>query len=160
MSCHSCIWICIRIWICIGQFCTTSPNISFVGILLGWPFKTPKSLGWIPTVTIPNPGRQFQISKWVEKVKVAITTDDCKSVLFIWYTQGSFAPRFIYFMLYLKNDPNNFILVLKLNYVKKISRGGWSGFGMETVGIHPNDFGVLNGHPNKIPTNEMLGGVV
>ena len=37
---------------------------------------------------------------------------------------------------------------------------GWSGFGMETVGIHPNDFGVLNGHPNKIPTNEMSGGVV
>ena len=63
-------------------------------------------------------------------------------------------------MLYLKNDPNNFILVLKENYVKKISRGGWSGFGMETVGIHPNECGVLNGHPNKIPTNEMLGGVV
>ena len=38
--------------------------------------------------------------------------------------------------------------------------GGWSGFGMETVGIHPNDFGVLNGHPNKIPTNEMSGDVV
>ena len=34
------------------------------------------------------------------------------------------------------------------------------GFGMETVGIHPNEFGVLNGHPNKIPTNEMLGDVV
>ena len=66
----------------------------------------------------------------------------------------------INFMSYLGNVPNNFILVLKLNYVKKISRGGWSGFGMETVGIHPNDFGVLNGHPNKIPTNEMLGDVV
>ena len=63
-------------------------------------------------------------------------------------------------MLYLKNDPKDFILVLKLNYVKKISRGGWLGIGMETVGIHPNDFGVLNGHPNKIQTNEMLGGVV
>ena len=32
-------------------------------------------------------------------------------------------------------------------------RGGWSGFGMETVGIHPNDFDL---DPNKIPT----GGVV
>ena len=31
---------------------------------------------------------------------------------------------------------------------------------MVTVGIHPNEFGVLNGHPNKIPTNEMLGDVV
>ena len=40
-----------------GQFYTTPPNISFVGILLGWPFKTPKSLGWIPTVAIPNPGQ-------------------------------------------------------------------------------------------------------
>ena len=63
-------------------------------------------------------------------------------------------------MSYLENDPNNFILVLRLNHVKKISRGGWSGFGMETVGIHPNDFRVLNGHPNKIPTNEVLGDVV
>ena len=63
-------------------------------------------------------------------------------------------------MSYPENDPNNFILVLKLNYVQKISRGGWSGFGMVTVGIHPNDFGFLNGHPNKIPTNEMLGDVV
>ena len=61
-------------------------------------------------------------------------------------------------MAYLVNY--NFILVLKLICVKKISRGGWPGFGMATVGIHPNDFGVLNGHPNKIPTNEMLGGVV
>ena len=32
-------------------------------------------------------------------------------------------------------------------------RGGWSGFGMATVGIHPNDFDL---DPNKIPT----GGVV
>ena len=28
-------------------------------------------------------------------------------------------------------------------------RGGWSGFGMATVGIHPNDFDL---NPNKIPT--------
>ena len=42
---------CKMVW----QFYTTPPNISFVGILLGWPFKTPKSLGWIPTVAIPNP---------------------------------------------------------------------------------------------------------
>ena len=63
-------------------------------------------------------------------------------------------------MSYLENDPNNFILVLKLNHVKKISRGRWSGVGTETVGIHPNEHGVLNGHPNKIPTSEMLGDVV
>ena len=31
--------------------------------------------------------------------------------------------------------------------------GGWPGFGMVTVGIHPNDFDL---NPNKIPT----GGVV
>ena len=31
--------------------------------------------------------------------------------------------------------------------------GGWPGFGMATVGIHPNDFDL---NPNKIPT----GGVV
>ena len=30
----------------------------------------------------------------------------------------------------------------------------------KNVGIHPNKFGVLNGHPNKIPTSEMLGDVV
>ena len=26
---------------------------------------------------------------------------------------------------------------------------------MEIVGIHPNDFGTLNGHPNKIPTTSQ-----
>ena len=37
---------------------------------------------------------------------------------------------------------------------------GWSGFGTATVGIDPNTFEVLNGHPNKIPTDKILGGVV
>ena len=31
---------------------------------------------------------------------------------------------------------------------------------MATVGIDPNTFEVLNGHPTKIPTDEILGGVV
>ena len=62
-------------------------------------------------------------------------------------------------ILYLEVEKLSFSVQNNL-YVKQILRGGWSGFGMETVGIHPNDFGVLNGHPNKIPTNEMLGGVV
>ena len=44
--------------------------------------------------------------------------------------------------------------------VKKIARGGWSGFGTATVGIDPNTFEVLNGHPNKIPTDKIFGGVV
>ena len=47
-----------------------------------------------------------------------------------------------------------------MNLVQKIARGGWSGFGMATVGIDPNTFEVLNGHPNKIPTDKILGGVV
>ena len=51
-------------------------------------------------------------------------------------------------------------LVLKINGVKKIARGGWPGFGMVTVGMDPNTFEVLNGHPNKIPTDKILGGVV
>ena len=51
-------------------------------------------------------------------------------------------------------------LVLKINGVKKIARGGWPGFGMVTVGMDPNTFEVLNGHPNKIPTYKILGGVV
>ena len=51
-------------------------------------------------------------------------------------------------------------LVQKINQVKKINRGGWTGFGMATVGIDPNTFEVLNGHPTKIPTDEILGGVV
>ena len=37
---------------------------------------------------------------------------------------------------------------------------GWPGFGMVTVGMDPNKFEVLNGHPNKIPTDKILGGVV
>ena len=51
-------------------------------------------------------------------------------------------------------------LVLKINGVKKIARDGWPGFGMVTVGMDPNTFEVLNGHPNKIPTDKILGGVV
>ena len=30
----------------------------------------------------------------------------------------------------------------------------------KNVGIDPNTFEVLNGHPNKIPTDDILGGVV
>ena len=51
-------------------------------------------------------------------------------------------------------------LVQKINQVQKINRGGWTGFGTATVGIDPNTFEVLNGHPTKIPTDEILGGVV
>ena len=51
-------------------------------------------------------------------------------------------------------------MVQKINQVKKINRGGWTGFGTTTVGIDPNTFEVLNGHPNKIPTDKILGGVV
>ena len=51
-------------------------------------------------------------------------------------------------------------LVLKIYGVKKIARGGWPGFWMVTVGMDPNTFEVLNGHPNKIPTDKILGGVV
>ena len=51
-------------------------------------------------------------------------------------------------------------LVQKINEVPKINRGGWTGFGTATVGIDPNTFEVLNGHPTKIPTDEILGGVV
>ena len=51
-------------------------------------------------------------------------------------------------------------LVQKMKRVKQIGRGGWSGFVMVTVGIDPNTFEVLNGHPTKIPTDRILGGVV
>ena len=44
-------------------------------------------------------------------------------------------------------------LVQKINQVKEITRGGWSGFGMVTVGIDPTDFKL---NPTKIPP----GGVV
>ena len=39
---------------------------------------------------------------------------------------------------------------------QKNARGRWSGFGTGTVGIDPNTFEVLNGHPNKIPTDKIL----
>ena len=32
-------------------------------------------------------------------------------------------------------------------------RGGWSGFGMVTVGMDPNDFNL---NPNKIPTEGVV----
>ena len=51
---------------------------------------------------------------------------------------------------------------VKLSFFKFVivTTSHWSGFGMATVGIHPNNFGALNGHPNKIPTNKLLGDVV
>ena len=39
-------------------------------------------------------------------------------------------------------------------------RGGWSGFGMATVGMDPTSITILNGHPTKIPPDKILGGVV
>ena len=51
-------------------------------------------------------------------------------------------------------------LVQKLKRVQQIVRVGWLGFGMATVGIDPNTFEVLNGHPTKIPTDRILGDVV
>ena len=51
-------------------------------------------------------------------------------------------------------------LVQKMMRVKQITRGGWSGLGMATVGIDPNTFEVLIGHPTKIPTDRILGDVV
>ena len=44
--------------------------------------------------------------------------------------------------------------------MSKKGEGGWSGFRMATVGIDPTNFGILNGHPTKIPLSEILGGVV
>ena len=46
------------------------------------------------------------------------------------------------------------------NEASQTNSEGWFGFGMATVGIDPNTFEVLNGHPTKIPTDEILGGVV
>ena len=34
-----------------------------------------------------------------------------------------------------------------------VSKNRWSGFGMATVGIHPNHFEL---HPNPIPTGHVL----
>ena len=56
--------------------------------------------------------------------------------------------------------PQIFFLVLKINEVKEITRGGWLGFGMVTVGIDPTSITILNGHPTKIPPDQILGGVV
>ena len=35
--------------------------------------------------------------------------------------------------------------------------GGWSGIGMATVGIHPNDFDL---YPNKIPPGRVVQNVL
>ena len=87
----------------------------------------------------------------------------------LWFTQHfHFFNGWSWFEWSSQQNPNTYIfevklhlfLVLKMNWVQKIARGGWSGFGMVTVGIDPNTFEVLNGHPNKIPTDKILGGVV
>ena len=38
--------------------------------------------------------------------------------------------------------------------------GGWLGFGTTLIWIDPNYFGSLCSNPNKIQTNDMVGGVV
>ena len=65
-----------------------------------------------------------------------------------------------YFSRYLVNDLSIFLSVLKINWIEKFLRGGWSGFGMVPVGINPTSIGILNGHPTEIPPDKMLGGVV
>ena len=65
-----------------------------------------------------------------------------------------------YFSRYLVNDLSIFLSVLKINWIEKFLRGGWSGFGMVPVGIHPTSIGILNVHPTKIPPDKILGGVV
>ena len=47
----------------------------------------------------------------------------------------------------------NFLFGTEIRMFRINPEGGWSGFGMETVGIYPNNFKL---HPNTIPT----GGVV
>ena len=64
------------------------------------------------------------------------------------------------FLIIIGKLSKQFHFGIEITVSQKNLEGGWSGFGMATVGIHPNDFWVLNGHPNKIPTNEMLGDVV
>ena len=61
---------------------------------------------------------------------------------------------------YLENELTSFLSVLQINWVNKILRGGWSGFGMVTVGMDPTSITILNGHPTKIPPDKILGGVV
>ena len=51
-------------------------------------------------------------------------------------------------------------LVQKKLHVQKILRGGWLGFGTALVWIDPNYFGSLCSNPNKIQTNDMVGGVM
>ena len=46
------------------------------------------------------------------------------------------------------------------NEASQTNSEGWFGFGMATVGIDPNTFEVLIGHPTKIPTDRILGDVV
>ena len=61
---------------------------------------------------------------------------------------------------YLENEVTSFLSVLQINWVNKTLRGGWSWFGMVTVGIDPTNIEFLNGHPTKIPPDKILGGVV
>ena len=51
-------------------------------------------------------------------------------------------------------------MVQKKWYVQKIPRGGWLGFGTALIWIDPNYFGSLCSNPNKIQTNDMVGGVI
>ena len=51
-------------------------------------------------------------------------------------------------------------LVLKINQVKEITRGGWSGFGTAWGGMDPTDFNVNWTHPTKNPPTTIYGAIV
>ena len=54
----------------------------------------------------------------------------------------------------------NFMFGTEKVICPKNSEGGWSGFGSALIWIDPNYFGSLSSNPNKIQTNDMVGGVI
>ena len=85
-----CFWKCLKNISCsfiLGQFYTTCLNIIFVGIRLGWTFKTLNLLGWIPTVaplrssTSPPPPLAYfkHINLSVPKIKMESEMPNAKN---------------------------------------------------------------------------------
>ena len=140
-------------WLGVGKICTTPAYESFVWMLFG--------LLW-------NMIQNIMLYYTIHKIRATLFTSPPHLLPFgQCIVEQTTLPLLNSLIVYCRVSSNFhfslsiiLFLVQKYWFIKKISRGGWSGFGKALVWIDPNYFGSLCSNPNKIQTNDMVGGVM
>ena len=127
----------------IGKFLSRLLNLSLVGLLLIIAPNNPGKLLYPPFRQCIFENSLFQNGAYL----ISFDNDNSSATIKVW---SNFHFSFSIILC----------LVQKKWYVQKIPRGGWSGFGTALIWIDPNYFGSLCSNPNKIQTNDMVGGVI